>query len=61
MSLKEYISFLVNNRERLVELFNKIGEITILYGKETDILEKEWSKNVINSDVWKPIEEIIKE
>lgn len=43
MSLREYNAFLVNNRDRLVELFSKIDENKIADVKETDIVEKEWT------------------
>lgn len=43
MTLREYNAFLVNNRDRLVELFSKIDESTIAEVKETDVIEKEWS------------------
>lgn len=43
MTLREYNAFLVNNRDRLVELFSKIDESAIAEVKKTDILEKEWS------------------
>ncbi|MCR4586092.1 MAG: DEAD/DEAH box helicase family protein [Lachnospiraceae bacterium] len=43
MSLREYNAFLVNNRDKLVELFSQIDESKIADVKETDILEKEWS------------------
>lgn len=43
MTLREYNAFLVNNRDKLVELFSKIDESAIADVKETEILEKEWS------------------
>lgn len=43
MTLREYNAFLVNNRDRLVELFSQIDESTIADVQETDIFEKEWS------------------
>jgi len=43
MTLREYNAFLVNNRDRLVELFSKIDENKIADVKETEVLEKEWS------------------
>lgn len=42
MSLREYNAFLVNNRDRLVDLFSRIDESTIADVKETKVLEKEW-------------------
>ena len=41
MTLREYNAFLVNNRDRLVELFSKIDENKIADVKETEVLEKE--------------------
>ena len=43
MTLREYNAFLVNNRDRLVELFSEIDERTIADVKESHVLEKEWS------------------
>ncbi len=43
MTLREYNAFLVNNRDKLVELFSKIDESAIADVKETDIVEKEWT------------------
>lgn len=43
MSLREYNAFLVNNRDKLVELFSEIDEKSIADVTETDIIEKEWS------------------
>lgn len=42
MSLSEFNAFLVNNRDKLVELFGKISETE--YGDivETDVIESEW-------------------
>lgn len=43
MTLREYNAFLVNNRDRLVDLFRKIDESTIADIQETDIIEKKWT------------------
>lgn len=43
MTLREYNAFLVNNRDKLVELFSTIDESKISDVKETEIIEKEWS------------------
>ncbi len=43
MTLREYNAFLVNNRDKLVELFSTIDESLIADVKETEIIEKEWS------------------
>lgn len=43
MTLREYNAFLVNNRDKLVELFSTIDESKIADVKETEIIEKEWS------------------
>ena len=43
MTLKEYNAFLVNNRDKLIDLFSQIDETTIANVKETTILEKQWS------------------
>ena len=42
MKLREYNAFLVNNRDRLVEVFSKISQEQIADLEETDILKKEW-------------------
>lgn len=42
LSLREYNAFLVNNRDRLVELFSQIDESTIADVQETEVVEKEW-------------------
>ena len=42
MSLREYNAFLVNNRDKLVELFSQIDQSLIADVKETEIQEKEW-------------------
>lgn len=42
MKLREYNAFLVNNRDRLVEVFSKISQEQIVDLEETDILKKEW-------------------
>lgn len=42
MKLREYNAFLVNNKERLIEVFSKISQEQIADIKETDILKKEW-------------------
>lgn len=43
MTLREYSAFLVNNRDRLIEVFNTISETEIGEIKETDILTVDWS------------------
>lgn len=42
LSLREYNAFLVNNRNKLVELFGKISENDIAEIQETDIIESDW-------------------
>lgn len=42
MKLREYNAFLVNNRDKLVEVFSKISQEEIADIKETEILKKEW-------------------
>lgn len=42
MKLREYNAFLVNNKERLIEVFSKINQEQIADIKETEILKKEW-------------------
>lgn len=43
LSLREYNAFLVNNRDKLVELFSKISETKFGDIVETDVIESEWS------------------
>lgn len=42
MKLREYNAFLVNNRDRLVEVFSKISQEQIGDLEETEIVKKEW-------------------
>ena len=42
MSLREYNAFLVNNKERLVEVFSNISQSEIGEIKETEVLHKTW-------------------
>ena len=42
MTLREYNAFLVNNRDKLVEVFSEISETEIGEIKETDVLESDW-------------------
>lgn len=42
MSLREYNAFLVNNRDRLVEVFSKVSESEIGEIKETDTITEQW-------------------
>lgn len=42
MSLREYNAFLVNNRDRLVEVFSQVSEEEIADIVETDILVSDW-------------------
>lgn len=42
MTLREYNAFLVNNRDKLVEVFSTISETEIGEIKETDVLLSEW-------------------
>lgn len=42
LSLREYNAFLVNNRDRLVELFSQISANDIADIEETDVIESEW-------------------
>lgn len=42
-SLKEYNAFLVNNRDRLIEVFSKISEESFADIEETDILVSDWN------------------
>jgi type III restriction enzyme len=43
MSLKEYSAFLVNNRERLIDVFSRISTDKIADIQETEILVSNWS------------------
>lgn len=43
MSLREYNAFLVNNRERLVDVFSKISADKIADIQETDIIASDWT------------------
>lgn len=42
LNLKEYNAFLVNNRDRLIEVFGQISEDSIAEIEETDILVADW-------------------
>lgn len=42
LKLREYNAFLVNNRDRLIEVFSKISQEQIADIKETDVIKKEW-------------------
>lgn len=42
MKLREYNAFLVNNRDRLIEVFSKISQDQIADIKETEVLKKQW-------------------
>lgn len=42
MNLREYNAFLVNNRDKLIEVFSRISQNEIADIKETEILKKEW-------------------
>lgn len=42
MTLREYNAFLVNNRDKLVEVFNEISESEIGDIKETDVVRTDW-------------------
>lgn len=42
MKLREYNAFLVNNKEKLVEVFSKISQEKIVDIEETEILKKQW-------------------
>lgn len=42
MTLREYNAFLVNNRDKLIEVFSEISETEIGEIKETDVLESDW-------------------
>ena len=43
MTLREYNAFLVNNRDRLIEVFSTISETEIGDIKETDVIASDWS------------------
>ena len=43
MSLREYNAFLVNNREKLIEVFSEISESELGDIEETDIITEEWN------------------
>lgn len=42
MKLREYNAFLVNNRDRLIEVFSQISQDQIAEIEETELLKKEW-------------------
>ena len=42
MSLREYNAFLVNNKERLIEVFSKVSQNEIGEIKETEVLSADW-------------------
>ena len=42
MTLREYNAFLVNNRDKLIEVFSTISETEIGDIKETDVLVSDW-------------------
>ena len=42
LSLREYNAFLVNNREKLIEVFSRISANEIAVLKETDIVKTDW-------------------
>lgn len=42
MTLREYSAFLVNNRDRLIEIFSTISETEIGEIKETDVITLDW-------------------
>ena len=42
MTLREYNAFLVNNRDRLIEVFSTVSETEIGEIKETDVLVQDW-------------------
>lgn len=42
MSLREYNAFLVNNRDRLVEVFSKVNQEEIADIEETELLKENW-------------------
>ena len=43
MSLREYNAFLVNNRDRLIDVFSKVSKEEIANIEETEIIRKNWS------------------
>lgn len=43
MSLREYNAFLVNNKERLIEVFSKVSQNEIGEINETEVLSADWS------------------
>ena len=43
MSLREYNAFLVNNKEKLIELFSEVNTKEIADIEETEILKKDWN------------------
>lgn len=43
LSLREYNAFLVNNRDRLIEVFGKIDQESFVDIEETNIITSEWS------------------
>lgn len=43
MSLREYNAFLVNNRDRLIEVFKQVNEQEIGEIKETEIITEKWA------------------
>lgn len=43
LSVREYNAFLVNNRDRLVEVFSKIDQESIVDIEETDIVCSDWT------------------
>lgn len=43
LNLKEYNAFLVNNRDRLIEVFSKISEDSFAEIEETDIITSDWN------------------
>ncbi len=43
LSLKEYNAFLVNNRDRLINVFSQIDENSFVEIEETDVLVSDWS------------------
>ena len=43
MKLREYNAFLVNNRDKLVEIFSKISEEQLGDIEETELIKKEWN------------------
>lgn len=51
MKLREYNAFLVNNRDRLVEVFSRISQNEIGDIKKTKLLTKEW--NIPNNQYYK--------